>query len=667
MAEKMDKELEEFRNLMHPPSTFEDGFSWMSLMGAVFVALIMVPGAMYMSLLAGGGDQGIGPAAQWVTVILFLEMARRAQRHLKRAEIYILFFMAGSVMSTPFQGLIWNQFFVGSDAAAAHGVAEWLPSWYAPTPAEAPESYYNRSFFYVQWLPAIGLIFFRIFFGQLANMVLGYGLFRVASDIEKLPFPMAPIAAQGILALAEDIDEKKAENDELSWRWRTFSIGGAIGLSFGAIYLALPTLTGALTGKPIMIFPIPFYDSTPKTEDLLPAVATGFSWDLGNFIFGMVLPFFAVVGTFVGMVITSVLNPVLYRYEILDSWQRGDTLQATMFKNNVDFYFSFQIGIALAVAAVGIYQIYKQMKSRREDANLRLAEGRAPPGGPQGRGDIPTWLVIGVYFFVTMSYILVSGYLIEWNGAVMIVLLFLGFVYTPLISYVTARLEGIAGQVVEIPMVREASLILSGYKGVDIWFLPIPIANYGGMTVFYRVCELTGTRFTSVWKANVILYPVILTSSILFANFIWGLAEVPSAVYPFAQRMWELEANNQCIMFSSTLPGGFSTFEDAFSWSYLFWGTGAGVALFASLNYLGAPTFLMYGVIRGLGQTFPANVIPQFMGGLVGRYYFQKKMGLKWRQYIPVVSAGFACGQGLIIVFGVGVTFISKAVVQLPF
>jgi hypothetical protein len=667
----MDKELEQFRNLMHPPSTFEDGFSWMSLIGAIFVSLIMVPGAMYMSLLAGGGaGRGIGPAAQWVTVILFLEMARRAQRHLKRAEIYILFFMAGSIMSTPFQGLIWRQFFVSSDAAAAHGVAEWLPSWFAPNADQAPDSYANRSFFYLAWLPAIGLTFFRMFFGQLANMVLGYGLFRLTSDVEKLPFPMAPVSAQGIMALAEDIDEKKAEKDEQSWRWRTFSIGGAIGLAFGALYLGLPTITGALTGKPIMIFPIPFYDSTPKTEELIPAFATGFSWDLGNFIFGMVLPFGAVVGTLVGLIITGVLNPILYHFEILNSWQRGDSMQTTLFKNNVDFYFSFAIGVALAVAVIGLYQMYKQVKRKRaelKDKPVRGDESSAEPLSKRGRGDIPSWTVVTVYVLVTMAYILASGYLINWDWRVMLVLIFLGFIYTPLISYVTARLEGIAGQVVEIPMVREASLILSGYKGVDIWFLPIPIANYGRMTVFYRVCELTGTKFTSVWKANIILYPVILTSSILFANFIWGLAEVPSAVYPFAQKMWELNANNECIMFSSTLPGGYSIFEDAFRWSYLGWGVGSGIALFLAMNYLGAPIFIVYGVVRGLGQTFPANVIPQFLGALIGKYYFQRKMGLKWRQYIPVVSAGFACGQGLITVFGVGVTFISKAVVQLPF
>ncbi|MDP6507391.1 MAG: peptide transporter, partial [Planctomycetota bacterium] len=90
---RVDKELEEFRSAMEVPSTFEEGFSWSSLLGAFFIAMLMVPGSIYMGLLAG---HGIGPAAQWVTVILFIEVAKRAQRNLRRSEIFVLFFMAGA-------------------------------------------------------------------------------------------------------------------------------------------------------------------------------------------------------------------------------------------------------------------------------------------------------------------------------------------------------------------------------------------------------------------------------------------------------------------------------------------------------------------------------------------------------------------------------------------
>lgn len=248
----------------------------------------------------------------------------------------------------------------------------------------------------------------------------------------------------------------------------------------------------------------------------------------------------------------------------------------------------------------------------------------------------------------------------------MTMLLFLGFVYTPLISYVTARLEGLVGQVVEIPFIKEATLILSGYKGVACWFLPIPIANYGAMTVFYKQCELTGTKFTSIWKTQIVLFPIILVSSIFFMNFIWGLNDVPSAVYPYADEIWKLQAENACIMFSSTL-GEYSIFEEAFNGTYILIGTAFGSVLFFGLSTLGAPVMLVYGVVRGIGNVMPHWIIPQFIGALLGRYYFQKRMGLKWRQYIPVVSAGFACGMGLITTVGVGITFLSKAAIPLPF
>ena len=660
MSQKIDKELEEFRSVMEVPSSFEDGFNWTSLLGAIFIALLMVPGAIYMGLLAG--IDSIGSASQWVTVILFIEVAKRAQKTLKKPEIFVLFFMAGAAMGMPFNGLLWNQFFVRSDAAIANGIADQLPAWFAPPPSS--ESYAERTFFHLDWLPVIGMVIFGTFFGQLASMVLGYGLFRIASDVEKLPFPMAPIGAQGIMALAEDADERTIKNAEDKWRWRVFSIGGALGLGFGALYLLLPTLSGALTGTPIQIFQIPFSDFTPRTGEYLKAVATGMSWDLGNLIFGMVLPFFAMVGSVIGLVATTVMNPLLEAGGILKSWTVGDNTITTLYKNNIDFYFSFQIGIAMAVALGGIWQVVRAFRNREKPAS---PAANVPSGDlPANRGDIKTWFVVVVYFFVTMTYILVSGWLIDWHRGVMAVLFFLGFVYTPLISYVTARLEGMVGQVVEVPFIREATLIMSGYQGVAVWFLPIPIANYGQMCVFYKQCELTGTRFSSIWKTQVALFPIILISSIFFMNFIWSLNDVPSAVYPFAEEMWKLHAENACIMFTATL-GEFSIFEEAFNWMYITIGTLFGGLLFGIMSIVGAPVMLTYGVVRGLGQTTPHSVIPQFIGALIGRYYFQKRLGLKWRQYIPVVSAGFACGMGLITTIGVGITFLSKAALPLPF
>jgi hypothetical protein len=657
MSEGNDKELEQYRNLMQVPSTFGEGFSLASFVGVLFIAVVMVPGAMYMELLAGGGS--IGPAAQWVTLILFIEVAKRAHAKLTRPQLFVLFYMAGAIMS---QGIastpLWNQFLARSDAAVASGLASEFPPWVVPPD---PAAYDHRTFLQLAWLPALGLMVFQQFFSRLGNVVLGYGLFRLASDIERLPFPFAPIQAQGTMALADDLEG--SETAEESWRWRVFSIGGALGMGFGLFYYALPTLTGAIFNSTWTIFPIPFVEWSDYTKDWLPAVATGLSFDLGLVILGMVMPYYAMVGAFLGLIATMIANPILYHYGVLSSWSPGDKTVEIMFKNSVDFYFSFGIGLSLAVAGIGILSLLRLRKKPVPGAAPGAAE---PVRTPPGRGDIPWWGVGACYFVTTLAYILVCGWLIDWHRGVMVVLILLGVVYTPLMSYVTARLEGIAGQVVEIPFVTQLGFILSGYHGVAVWFLPVPVANYGVQTVLYRAAELTGTKFTSLWKAEAALFPVMIIAIIGFGSFIWGLAEIPSSVYPYTQQMWELNARNQMLMISST-SGEYSHFTAALSGPKVGTGIAVGGVLFGLLSVFDAPVTLVYGLIRGIGSTLPHTVIPQFLGALLGRYYFERRMGMKWREYVPVLSAGFFCGGGLVTMFCIGVVFLSKSANHLPY
>ena len=77
------------------PVKFEDGFTIKTVIGGLFIAFIMLPGAIYLGLVAG---QGLGAAAQWVTIVLFAEIARRSFMPLKRQEIYILFYVAGALV-----------------------------------------------------------------------------------------------------------------------------------------------------------------------------------------------------------------------------------------------------------------------------------------------------------------------------------------------------------------------------------------------------------------------------------------------------------------------------------------------------------------------------------------------------------------------------------------
>ncbi|HUO08436.1 MAG TPA: peptide transporter [Phycisphaerae bacterium] len=681
-----DRELREYRLLLEPPATFADGFSARSVLGCIFIGLVMMPASMYLSLLAGADLTG---AARWVTVILFVELARRSFTTLKQPEIFILFYMAGAAVSSPFSGLLWNQYYATSDPAITHGIAEHIPRWVAPS----ADVIARRSFFRMEWLGPIGMIALGQLLGRLDNFGLGYILFRVTSDVEKLPFPMAPVGALGITALAESSATRAGGGDgagkpaETTWRWRVFSIGGMIGLAFGALYIGIPALSGTFLKTPIQILPITFTDLTTSTQNILPATPVTLSFDVGNLLVGMVLPFYAILGTFLGMILTWIANPILHATGQLPSWQPGMNAVDTAFANHVDVYLSVGIGLALAIAAIGFYHVFsglreskknreannaiENQKSRIENAPTNDSPWHRLLHPPAGRGDIPLIVAVGIYFFSTTTYIVLSHWLVP--NFPLWILLGYGFIYTPVISYVAARMEGVAGQWVEIPMVREATFIAAqslGYKGVDIWFAPIPLNNYAGNVVNFRTQELTGTKFTSIIKAEFVIFPVVIVSSILFSQYLWRIAPIPSAIYPYANQLWELQARQQALLQSSTLGnagGGGISFYEAIKWKYIAGSAGTGILLYSALSFAGAPVMLCYGLVRGLGTGLAAGVIPQMIGALLGRYYFEKRLGLKWRQYAPVLLAGFSCGVGLISMFSLGCLLISKAVFQLPY
>src|SRR5690242_16518904 len=307
---KEDAELKQFRELMPTPDRWEDGFGLKAMIGGLFVGIIMTPASIYMQLVVGAD---IGPAAQWVTIILFIEVARRSFTILKRPEIFVLYYMAGATLlsTNPDRSLLWNQFLAHSESFRQFGLADKLPTWVTPS---SPDVLGLRSFFHPAWYAPIGLLILGQFLTRVESFGLGYLLYRVTSDVEKLPFPMAPVGAEGVTALAD------ASGGKETWRWRVFSFGAMLGIAFGAVYLAMPAITAAFLPQPLSMISFPFKDFTANTEDFLPAVPVMIAFDLGLVILGMVLPFWAMVGSFIGLVVCMIMNPALFHFGILHSW-----------------------------------------------------------------------------------------------------------------------------------------------------------------------------------------------------------------------------------------------------------------------------------------------------------------------------------------------------------
>ena len=119
-------------------------------------------------------------------------------------------------------------------------------------------------------------------------------------------------------------------------------------------------------------------------------------------------------------------------------------------------------------------------------------------------------------------------------------------------------------------------------------------------------------------------------------------------------------------MQTSTLEGN-SLFYQALKGSYVLSGLSFGLVIYALLSLFGLPILLIYGVVRGLGQSTPHGLILEVVGALLGRFFFLKRYGAMWRQYAPVLLAGFSCGMGLTGMFAMGFALILKSLGRLAY
>jgi hypothetical protein len=501
--------------------------------------------------------------------------------------------------------------------------------------------------------------------GRMQWIGLGYPLFRATSDIERLPYPFAPIQAQGATALAEVSQERE------SWRWPVFSVGAMIGMVYGTLYVFVPIITGAVLTEPVQLIKIPFIDLTPNTEGVFPAARIALGTDLGAVLAGFVIPYPIVVGGFTAAMISNfIFTPTLFRVTgggAFEHWAPGMNLIQTEIATGIDFWMSVNIGISVAFAVIGLFIVARALLKPR---GTRTAH-RAPI--PEGRGDFPIWAALLAWGFSATFYVVLAHVLINIvprkppdEQFPLWILIVFGLLWSPLNSYVSARLVGMTGRPIGIPYLAQASFILSGYKGVDIWFAPVPLYDYGPVTQKFREIELTGTRFISIIKAEAFMLFLMLFCSFIFWSFFWRLGPVPSSSYPYAQTWWPLSATWQCLWATATREDN-PWLLRALKPTLMGTGLGGALVLYAGLGMFRVPVMWFYGLAAGF-QGNTSYYIPQFVGAMLGRFYFGHRFGLhQWRLYGPVLLAGYACGTGLVGMAGIALAIILKSVRVLPF
>lgn len=636
--------------------TFESGLTVKVFFGALFVGLLMMPGSIYLSYVSG---QSGAAAAPWVAVILFTELARRSFTTARRQELYMLLSLTGAAVGSGMQyrNFIWYAYFVNTPQAISYEIADKIPAWVVPAGDSA--GVMTRSLLHPDWLLPIGIYLISKLLGTLRFVSGQYILFRLTADLERLPYPMAPISAQGATALAETTGKQE------TWRWQVFSIGSMAGLIWGFIYIGVPALTGVMMSEPIQILKIPWIDFTQSIEGFAPTGVFALRTDFGQMLFGFVLPFPVVMSEFVTAMLSQfVLNPqILYRNEILHQWTSGLDVRAVGLFNDLDFYRSYGMGKNFSLGLVGLAASLPMLFKLR--SSKKKAGERGSLATPPNRGDFPLWLMgilwlIGMGGFVWLIHWMVPNFPLSF-------LLGFAFLYTPINSYITARTYGVLGRdLFEIPYLHEITFILSRYEEIDIWFAPLPDEDYGAGTQGWRVLELTGTTFTSNLAATLLIMPILIVSGIVVQHFIWQIAPIPSAQYPFVQMMWPINATNECLM-KTSLRDGNSEIIQAIRGDYVAAGFTSSLAIYGLLWVFKYPSMWFYGIIGGIGAD-PGSMVARLLGAIIGRFYMIKRFGLKrWFMFNPVLAAGFACGVGLIGMGTVAVALVSKAVIVKPF
>ncbi|HEX8464656.1 MAG TPA: hypothetical protein VF627_08560, partial [Abditibacterium sp.] len=164
-----------------------------------------------------------------------------------------------------------------------------------------------------------------------------------------------------------------------------------------------------------------------------------------------------------------------------------------------------------------------------------------------------------------------------------------------------------------------------------------------------------------------LMLPIMLGCSLLFWSFIWKLSPIPAASYPYAAKFWPVAAQQQALWMTANRAGEGNFLLQSINPNFIGMGAGAALLSYGAVVVGGLPVLLFYGLVNGT-HTLPAYALPQLIGALLGRYYFQKRYGKEnWRSFTPVLVAGYYCGMGLIGMAAVALALLSKSVSRLPY
>ncbi|RLG35649.1 MAG: hypothetical protein DRN91_09165, partial [Candidatus Alkanophagales archaeon] len=585
-------------------SKIRSGVTSASILAIAYAALTMTPVIIFMSLSTGLVDP-YRFIPVFVTLLLFTEIGRYTGRWITPQEAYIIYYMAEIVAfeATYYQGLLMGLYYRNAPYTKLFGLAEKIPLWVAP-PLESWAAKV-RTFIAPEWIMPLSITLISTIASILIDLGLSIIFSQLFIEVEKLPFPVAPIDSEAILTLTERKPEKIV----------VFSIAAIISFFYEFLVYGVPSVSEAVIGARVKFIEFPWIDLTKVVEMALPGAILGIATDISTFTVGWLIPFNAVVWLFIGSLSFFVIGNALalkFPHPYFERWQKEWTVGADIAwlwqRSMYNLWASPSIGLTLAL---GIYSaiisartivvtfrgLPRLRKAWRERGYLTFMHAYI-------------MIIVGTLMGIALSTYLCPHLWFFWA---------ISWSLLPIIQgLIGARSIAEIGLGVRIPYIKEAFLLTFTEPGDVIpWMVPAKIGSGAGMIVHrIKVATIVGAKPADYYKAYAITLPLMLIVSFIYWQAFWSIAPIPSTFYPWSSMQWPVSS----LSFALWVSRSIEIFKpDAI------------LGFFAVFLTIGLVTrkfnipFSLYGFVAG-AQLLPPFAINYLIGAIVGRV-IERKIG----------------------------------------
>jgi len=620
-------------------SGYRNGLTVRSVLGILYTAIVVQPAVIWVYLATGNPIIG---AAVYASILVFSELAAYSGKPLTKQEI-LVFMVAGSMATAGvYMGptFIYSLYFRRHPLVASYGITNALPLWFSP-PAYSPV-WETRTFFSPDWIQPFALALGLIPLSFLANLALGFLTRELYVKHEKLPFPMQEVAAQLCSTLAE-------RNES---RLRIFMVSITLALLYGTLQYAIPTISEAAIQMAIRIIPLPWIDLNHFMDMIFPGASLGIATDLSIIAFGIILPPMVTISIFIGsFAVYFVGNGVLTHMGLFTEWTEGMSLQNAWQRSVLHFWAGPTIALGVAAGILPlIFHPKPLIDSFRSLARLKSTATS---------GTISLRMILTLFLLGSIGYSIVDYILVPEFPFWIFLLLNIGWVF--IINIVAARSIGITGISINIPYVREGTILSSSYPTTryDVWFAPtlVPAQDPegAGWCANFKVADLTQTRPMDLVKGTVIALVAGLTFGMIYTQMFWTIAPVPSSLFPAP--FWDINVTMTTLFISRKI----SIINP--SWMLAAFAIGAVLQILAEFARL--PISVM-GIAAGVGWPIPYAV--GILVGLMISKILGIHFGKQWiEEHKSTIVAGLMTGQGLIVAFSAAIAMILKAIWIRPY